>query len=194
MFLGATLLASGMYSNQIFAFEENGNAHDQNGNLNEAEINADIEQENKCKKDTECENENEINNLLNITTITTAAGAANGNGNGNGDGNGDQCDPLTCTLCFGLENECGVFQQQQLTLFLNYIDTNPIQYEGGSVQLSTIQQICDYLESQPDGTVPFDPIALAVENAIPGNQGGPGGLIAQLFDCLESSGIVFEEA
>jgi len=39
---------------------------------NEAEIEADIEQENKCKKDTECENENELNNQLSITNITQA--------------------------------------------------------------------------------------------------------------------------
>ncbi|NOJ29459.1 MAG: hypothetical protein DA328_04745, partial [Nitrososphaeraceae archaeon] len=37
---------------------------------NEAEVEADIEQENKCKKDTECENENEINNSLDITNTT----------------------------------------------------------------------------------------------------------------------------
>ena len=37
---------------------------------NEAEVNADIEQENKCKKDTECENENELNNSLNILNKT----------------------------------------------------------------------------------------------------------------------------
>ncbi len=33
---------------------------------NEAEVKADIEQENKCKQDTECENENKLNNKLNI--------------------------------------------------------------------------------------------------------------------------------
>jgi len=55
------LLGSGMYSNQIYAQNEN-----------EAEIEADIEQENKCKKDTECENENEINNSLTITNSTQA--------------------------------------------------------------------------------------------------------------------------
>jgi len=37
---------------------------------NEAEIEADIEQENKCKKDTECENENELNNELTIVNKT----------------------------------------------------------------------------------------------------------------------------
>ena len=37
---------------------------------NEAEVNADIEQENKCKKDTECENENELNNQLSIVNKT----------------------------------------------------------------------------------------------------------------------------
>ncbi len=43
----------------------------QTGNLNEAEVNADIEQENKCKKDTECENENELNNSLKILNKET---------------------------------------------------------------------------------------------------------------------------
>ncbi|NOJ30355.1 MAG: hypothetical protein DA328_09345 [Nitrososphaeraceae archaeon] len=37
---------------------------------NEAEVEANIEQENKCKKDSECENENELNNQLSITNIT----------------------------------------------------------------------------------------------------------------------------
>ncbi len=65
LFLSSVLLVSGMYSstNQILAQHEN-----------EAEINADIEQENKCKKDTECENKNEINNQLTITNITQAHG------------------------------------------------------------------------------------------------------------------------
>jgi len=61
LFLSSVLLGSGMYSNQIFAQNEN-----------EAEIEADIEQENKCSKDTECENENEINNSLTITNNTQA--------------------------------------------------------------------------------------------------------------------------
>ncbi|NOJ30004.1 MAG: hypothetical protein DA328_07540 [Nitrososphaeraceae archaeon] len=39
---------------------------------NEAEIEADIEQENKCKKDSDCDNENEINNQLIVTNLTTA--------------------------------------------------------------------------------------------------------------------------
>jgi len=39
---------------------------------NEAEIEADIEQENKCKKDSECKNENELNNQLSIVNITQA--------------------------------------------------------------------------------------------------------------------------
>jgi len=37
---------------------------------NEAEVEANIEQENKCKKDSECENENELNNTLNIINKT----------------------------------------------------------------------------------------------------------------------------
>ncbi len=50
----------------------------QTGTENEAEVKADIkEQENKCKKDTECENENKINNSLNIQNK-----AENGTGTG----------------------------------------------------------------------------------------------------------------
>ncbi|NOJ29652.1 MAG: hypothetical protein DA328_05730 [Nitrososphaeraceae archaeon] len=41
---------------------------------NEAEIEADIEQENKCKKDTECENENELNNSLTLVQGNQSAG------------------------------------------------------------------------------------------------------------------------
>jgi len=42
---------------------------------NEAEVEADIKQENKCKNDTECENENELNNELSIVNKTgTEAG------------------------------------------------------------------------------------------------------------------------
>ncbi len=41
LFMFSILLANGMYSNQIFALDkENGNARDQNGNLNEAKTNA----------------------------------------------------------------------------------------------------------------------------------------------------------
>jgi len=46
----------------------------QTGTLNEAEVNANIEQENKCKKDTECENENELNNSLTILNEETEGG------------------------------------------------------------------------------------------------------------------------
>ena len=66
MFLFSVLLGNGMYSGNLQVLAQ----ENQTGNLNEAEINADIEQENKCKKDTECENENELNNQLFITNIT----------------------------------------------------------------------------------------------------------------------------
>jgi len=65
VFLSSILLGNGIYSNQLFALEN------QTGTENEAEIEADIEQENKCKKDTECENENEINNSLTIVNNAT---------------------------------------------------------------------------------------------------------------------------
>jgi len=63
--LSVTLLAS------ILSFSTNMNTSVY-AEENEAEIEADIEQENKCKKDTECENENELNNQLTITNITQA--------------------------------------------------------------------------------------------------------------------------
>ncbi len=47
-------------SSHVFAQQEN-----------EAEIEANIEKKNKCKKDTECENENEINNSPDIVNNTT---------------------------------------------------------------------------------------------------------------------------
>ena len=57
LFMSSLLLGNGLglYSNQVAAQK-----------TNEADVNADIEQENKCKKDTECENENELNNGLGI--------------------------------------------------------------------------------------------------------------------------------
>jgi len=63
-FLSSVLLGNGMYSGQVYAIEN------QNQTEKEAEIEAYIEQENKCKKDTQCENENELNNQLDITTTT----------------------------------------------------------------------------------------------------------------------------
>lgn len=58
----SSILLSGMYSsNQVFAQE------------NVAEIEAEIEQENKCIINTECKNENELNNQLGITNITKQA-------------------------------------------------------------------------------------------------------------------------
>ena len=59
MFLSSILLGNGLYSNSFSVFAQE----------NEAEIEADIEQENKCTKDTECENENEIDNKLTIKNI-----------------------------------------------------------------------------------------------------------------------------
>ncbi len=141
MFLAATLLASGMYSNQIFAPLTLDLNHDGKINLHEAEINADIEQENKCKKDTECENENEINNLLNITTITKGAGAANGNGNGNG--NGQSPDEEHCLFCLSTD------------------DGSPFDHPGGEGQLN---QLREYLEDQ-NNIVPiaFEPDVNSIE-------------------------------
>jgi len=163
VFLSSMLLGSGMYStNQIFAQNEN-----------EAEIEADIEQENKCKNDTECENENEINNKLNITTIT---GAGTGDSNGNGEDG--------CAICFTTEPD-GPWQQNQLGNFIDYIDENPIQYEEGSVQLSTIDEICEYLENSEE-PVDFGPIAEAIDNA---NLGNDDNLINQVLECL--NGLVF---
>ena len=64
LFLFTVLFGNGMYSNNISTYAQ----ENQTGTTNEAEVNADIkEQENKCAKDTDCENENEINNRLDIT-------------------------------------------------------------------------------------------------------------------------------
>jgi len=88
VFLSSILLGSGMYSNQIFAQQEN-----------EAEVEVDIEQENKCKKDTECENENEINNSL---TITTTQGQEQ-----------EQPEIPTCETCF-----TDILSEEELDAFI----------------------------------------------------------------------------
>ena len=110
MFLSATLLASGMYSNQIFVLAQQ---------TNEAEVNADIEQENKCKKDTECEDENEINNLLNITTITQTQQQ-------------EQQETPTCETCF-TDN----LTPQEI------IDLSNVIYGGNPIP--TLEEICQVI-------------------------------------------------
>jgi len=86
---------------------------------NEAEIEADIEQENKCSKDTECENENEINNSLNILTQNAAQ---------------DE-EPVipTCETCFtdNLSEEA-----------LNLIEETF--FEGP--EPASLQEICDFID------------------------------------------------
>ncbi len=75
LFLSSGLLGIELHTSlQIFAQE------------NEAEVKADIEQENKCLKDSECENENKIDNKLSITN--------------NGTQSQQQPTSPTCETCF----------------------------------------------------------------------------------------------
>ncbi len=172
MFLAATLLASGMYStNQIFA-EEN-----QTGTENEAEVKADIEQENKCKKDSECENENEINNTLNITTITTTAG--------NGDGNGDGTPEDECALCFTAQPDGPWQNGQQLEDFETYLEEHEVLINGQDVD--SIAELCKALVESEE-PVFFGNIADAIEDALDGSNSE---LMQDVFDCLSALGLVF---
>lgn len=58
LFLSSVLLANGIYSNSVPSSAQG----------NEAKVKTDIkEQENKCAKDTECENENKLDNKLILT-------------------------------------------------------------------------------------------------------------------------------
>lgn len=59
LFMSSILLGSGIYSSQVFA-------------QNIAIVDADVDQKNKCKKDSECKNKNEINNSI-IEVITVNA-------------------------------------------------------------------------------------------------------------------------
>ena len=160
MFLGATLLASGMYSNKVFAFEENGNTHDQNGNLNEAEINADIEQENKCKKDTECENENEINNLLNITTITQTQ---------------QQQETSPCEDCF-----TSILDQGQIDAFLDEFSNQVLQ------EITTLTQLCEYIDAN-QGTEALDIALISAADA--SNSNITFEQYDALIQCLQDAGF-----
>lgn len=78
VFMSSILIGSGTYTNMASAadstvFSENTVAAvaDNNGqniiyqDTDVAIVNADIDQKNKCKKDTECKNKNEINNSIN---------------------------------------------------------------------------------------------------------------------------------
>ncbi len=157
MFLAATLFACGMYSsNQIFAQHEN-----VNGTLNEAEINADIEQENKCAKDTECENENEINNSLNIVNITNGTQT-------------QQSEIPTCEDCF-----TSILDQEQIDAFLTTFSS-----EVGQ-EISTLEELCQYIDNN-QGTPELneDLVAAAATSGVI-NEGEYNDLIA----CLREAGF-----
>jgi len=111
IFLSSILLGSGMYSNQTSVFAQE----------NEAEIEADIEQENKCKKDTECENENELNNSLNIVN--------------NGTQQQQQQEPQTCEECFTT-----ILTELELN---NLIEAFAIDSENS---ITSLADLCDYID------------------------------------------------
>ena len=161
LFLSSVLLANGMYSNKIFAIEaQNENNHDQNGNLNEAEINADIEQENKCKKDTECENENEINNQLSITNITTITQEQE-----------EQPETPTCETCFtdNLSEEA-----------VNFIEDTFFTQEP-----SSLQEICDFIDENIEGIALPSSLAFYLYEDVLNNTDATEEDIDNVVDCLE---------
>jgi len=108
MFFSSILLGNGMYSNSVSVFAQE----------NEAEIEADIEQENKCKKDTECENENEINNQLNL----------------NGTQPQQQKVPQTCEECFTT-----ILTEQELNDLIQAFDADS---EG---LITSLAELCDFI-------------------------------------------------
>ncbi|NOJ30112.1 MAG: hypothetical protein DA328_08095 [Nitrososphaeraceae archaeon] len=59
LFLSSILLGNGIYSNSLSLFAQE----------NEAEVEADIEQENKCVKESECKSENEISNTADVPPL-----------------------------------------------------------------------------------------------------------------------------
>ncbi len=115
LFLSSILLANGMYSNNVSIFAEQ---------ENEAEVIAEIEQDNKCKKDTECENENELNNSLNIITQNSTQ-------------IGEQ--ELTCETCF-TDN----LTPQEVTAYETILDTNTV--------FSSIEELCLFIEENPESS------------------------------------------
>ena len=149
LFMSSILLANGMYSNQVFA------------QVNEAEINVDIEQENKCKKDTECENENEINNSLNIVNITNDTQSQ------------QQPVPSPCEDCFTSN-----LDQTEIDAFLVEF-SNFVQQE-----ITTLEQLCEYIDAN-QGTEALD---IALGNAS-GESGLTFEQYEALIQCLQDSGI-----
>ncbi len=162
LFISSILLGNWMYSSQIFAIEaQNENNHDQSGNLNEAEINADIEQENKCKKDTECENENEINNQLNILNNKTQSQQ------------GQSVIPA-CETCF-TQN----LNQDEITKFLLAISKQDVTF-------SNIEDICQQIDKRINANEPNFPEILAIAIFVAGEDAQiPIEKINALADCLE---------
>ena len=161
LFLSSVLLANGMYSNKIFAIDaQNENNHDQNGNLNEAEINADIEQENKCKKDTECENENEINNQLSITNITTITKEQE-----------EEPETPTCETCF---------TDNLSESAISYIEDN--YFEEGSASL---QEICDDIDQNIQNELYQEEFVGWLFTSVIDNSDADEQDIDNLLNCLE---------
>ncbi len=117
MFLSSALLVSGTYiSNQTSILAQE----------NEAEIKADIEQENKCAKDTECENENKINNQLSITNTTQD----------------QEGQPVTssCETCF-----TDILTEEQITSF---IDAFGQATEQGP--FTSIEDLCNFIDAEDE--------------------------------------------
>lgn len=93
----------------------------------EVKIKADIEQENKCEKDSDCDNENEVNDSLNDANIHIQ----------NFTNSENEQTTLTCETCFTDNLDETEINQLESTIF-----------EITSGQDSTIEDLCNLLRGQ----------------------------------------------
>ncbi len=150
---------------------------------NEAEIKADIEQENKCKKDTECENENEVNNSLNIT------GLAGIQGNGN-DNDNDNVQPGTCLFCFApiTNDPPGNWPILDLDNLNQYLEENIVPV-GNEEDIDSVEELCDALENT-NPRVSDSIIAQILHDAIQGDDQEEDNLVNLTIECLRDLGLL----
>ncbi len=160
LFLSSILLGNGMYStNQIFAQQN------QTETVNEAEIKADIEQENKCSKETECENENKINNQLNIVSNATQSQQ-------------QQQESSPCEDCF-----TSILSQNQIDAFLIAFSDTVGQ------EISTLAELCQYIDAN-QGTEQLNDAL--IQAAATSNELDPQEY-SDLIACLQEAGFDVED-
>jgi len=155
------LLGNGIYSNSLSLFAQE----------NEAEIEADIEQENKCKKDTECENENELNNKLNIVNQQNATQSE---------------EPVLseCENCF-INN----LSEEQVS---NFIIAFSLTSES-QTPFQTLEQICQYIDENDGTESGQDQLDFALSNALTSAEVGLSFEEYQsIIQCLQEAGFNVE--